>query len=655
MTCLSRRHFLLSGSALSGLVMLHPFSARAQGGQAHLRLIATTDLHCHVQPYDYYADKPVDTVGLSRTGSIVETIRAEAVNAILFDNGDYLQGNPMGDYIAYSKGMAAGDIHPVIAGMNTLGYAAGTLGNHEFNYGIDFLEKVNAGANFPIVCANFAKSLGATPTEDQLFAKPYVIVDTTLIDGAGASHPLRLGVIGFVPPQIMQWDRAHLEGSFFARDILEAARAWVPVLREEGVDLVVALAHTGIDASPETEMMENAAFHLAGIEGIDAVITGHQHKVWPGKDFSGEGFAPETGLVNGKPAVMAGFWGSHLGVIDLMLERDGAGWRLMGSESSVRPIYERMEDRSIKALVGDFAPAIAATAAAHEATLAYVRAEVGQSSAPLYSYFALVADDPSVQIVSLAQMWYVADQLKGTAHEGLPILSAAAPFKAGGRGGPEYYTDVAAGPIAIKNVADLYLYPNTLQAVRITGAQVREWLERSAGAFNQIEPGKSDQLLLNPDFPSYNFDTIDGVSYRIDLSQPARYDNDGKVVAPEAHRIIDLMFEGKPVDPAQDFVVASNNYRASGGGHFPGADGSTVILQAPDTNRDVLVRYIHAMGTIAPSADANWGFAPVAGATALYDTGPKAAAYLDDIRARGLAIEPAGEGPDGFARFRITL
>ena len=307
------------------------------------------------------------------------------------------------------------------------------------------------------------------------------------------------------------------------------------------------------------------------------------------------------------------------------------------------------------ALSTDFAPAIAATAAAHQATLAYIRAEVGKTDAPLYSYFALVADDPSVQIVSRAQIWYVADQLKGTEHEGLPILSAAAPFKAGGRGGPDYYTDVPAGPVAIKNVADLYLYPNTIQAVRITGAEVREWLERSAGMFNRIVPGEADQLLLNPDFPSYNFDTIDGVTYRIDLTQPARYDDEGKVVEPEAHRITGLNFDGKPIDEAQEFVIATNNYRASGGGHFPGADGSTVILQAPDTNRDVIVRYIHEKGTVAPEADANWGFAPVAGASVLYDTGPKAAAYLDDIRARGLAIEPAGDGPDGFARFRITL
>jgi 2',3'-cyclic-nucleotide 2'-phosphodiesterase/3'-nucleotidase len=636
-------------------VMLHPFSARAQAGQAHLRILSTTDLHCHVQPYDYYADKPNDTMGLARTASIIEAIRAEATNTLLVDNGDYLQGNPMGDYIAYARGMKDGDMHPVIAGMNTLGYGAGTLGNHEFNYGIDFLEKVNAGANFPIVCANFARSLGATPREDDLFAPPYVILDHTLTDGAGAEHPIRIGLIGFVPPQIMQWDRAHLEGSFQTRDILEAARAWVPQLREEGVDLVIALSHSGIDAGPVSDGMENASFHLAAVEGIDAIVTGHAHRVWPGKDYEGEGFDPEAGTINGKPAVMAGFWGSHLGLIELMLERDGDGWRIAGTQSSVRPIYERGEDRSITALVGDYAPAIEATAAVHEETLAYVRAEVGKTSAPLHSYFALLADDPSVQIVSLAQTWYVAQLLKGTDHEALPILSAAAPFKAGGRGGPDYYTDVPTGPVAIKNVADLYLYPNTLQAVRITGDQVREWLERSAGMFNQITAGGPDQLLINPDFPAYNFDTIDGVTYEIDLTQPARYDNDGQVVAPDAHRIVNLMFDGQPIDPAQEFVVATNNYRASGGGHFPGADGSTVILQAPDTNRDVIVRYIVENGTISPSADGNWKFASAGGATVLYDTGPKAETYLEDIRSRGIAIEPAGEGPDGYARYRVTL
>ena len=305
---LTRRRFLATAAA-GGFVMLHPFSARAQGGQAHLRVISTTDLHCNVQPYDYYADKPVDTVGLARTGSIIEAIRAEATNTLLVDNGDYLQGNPMGDYIAYKRGMKAGDIHPVIAGMNTLAYEVGTLGNHEFNYGVEFLDLVNAGAEFPIVCANFASALGASPREDKLHLKPYVILERTLTDGAGAEQAIKVGLIGFVPPQIMLWDRGHLEGKFQTRDILEAARAWVPEMREAGADVVVALSHSGIDATADATMAENASLQLAGVEGIDAIVTGHQHRVWPSEDFSGEGIDLAAGTLNGKPATQGGLLG----------------------------------------------------------------------------------------------------------------------------------------------------------------------------------------------------------------------------------------------------------------------------------------------------------------------------------------------------------
>ncbi|MCW1934863.1 bifunctional 2',3'-cyclic-nucleotide 2'-phosphodiesterase/3'-nucleotidase [Pararhodobacter zhoushanensis] len=654
MTRLSRRAFLASSTAATSLVLLHPFSARAAAGQAHLRILTTTDLHCHAQAYDYYADRPVDTLGLARTASIIEEIRAEATNTLMVDNGDYFQGNPMGDWMAYEHGMNDGDIHPIIAAMNTLGYDCGTLGNHEFNYGVAFMDRVNAGANFPVVSANFASSLGETPLDDALHLPPYVILDKMLTDGDGTEMPIKIGIIGFLPPQILQWDRSHLEGQYNVRGIVEAATAWVPQMKAEGADIIVALSHSGIATGYEP-MMENASLYLAEVEGIDAIVTGHQHLVFPGSNHEGDGIDAEAGTLMGKPAVMAGFWGSHLGLIDLMLVRDGDSWRVDSAQSSTRPISQRNEDRSISALVGDYAPVVDATADAHASTLEYVRAEVGQTSVPLYSYFALVADDPSVQVVSDAQTWYVTEILKGTEHEGLPVLSAAAPFKAGGRGGAEYYTDVPVGPVAIKNVADLYLYPNTLMAVRITGAQVREWLERSAGMFNQIEPGVADQVLLNPAFPSYNFDVIDGVTYQIDLSQPSRYDNDGAVVAPDAHRIVNLQFNGAPIDDAAEFIVASNNYRAGGGGHFPGADGSTIIFRAPDTNRDIIVRYIIDNGTIAPAADGNWGFAPVEGATVLFETGPAAATYVDEIRARGVQMEAAGDGENGFALYRITL
>ncbi|MCK4711595.1 MAG: bifunctional 2',3'-cyclic-nucleotide 2'-phosphodiesterase/3'-nucleotidase, partial [Marinosulfonomonas sp.] len=396
--------------------------------------------------------------------------------------------------------------------------------------------------------------------------------------------------------------------------------------------IIIALSHSGITASKTDEGLENASLQLAMVEGIDAIMTGHQHLAFPGPKYAGiDGVDAEKGTLHGKPATMGGFWGSHMGLIDLMLERSGTEWKITGFVTEARPISKRNEDRSTTALVDSQQYVLASVQQQHDETLEYIRRAVGKTAAPLHSYFALVADDPSVQIVSIAQKWYIAEMLKGTEYAGLPILSAAAPFKAGGRGGPEYYTDVAVGDVAIKNVSDLYLYPNTVRAVKVTGAQLKGWLERSAGMFNQVEVGKADQVLLNPDFPSYNFDVIDGVTYEIDLSQPSRFGPKGEELNPTASRITNLMYNGKPVADDMEFIIATNNYRASGGGDFPGAMGDTIIFEAPDTNRDVLVRYIVEQGTINPQADANWRFKSLPGTTVLFDTGPKAQDYIDDL------------------------
>lgn len=648
---LNRRGFLAASASFAAL---HPFSAHASANRAHLRIMETTDLHVHIWPYDYYADRERDTMGLARTASIIREIRAEATNSVLYDNGDFLQGNPMGDYMAYERGMKDGDMHPIITALNTLEFDASTLGNHEFNYGLDFLMKSLAGANFPVISANVAKELGADPTKDTTLVPPYVILDKQVIDGAGQEHTVKIGLIGFVPPQIMNWDRRHLEGNVHARDIIESARAYVPVMKEQGADIIVALSHSGIAEAKHTDLMGNASVPLAAIDGIDAVLTGHHHNVFPSSTYEGmDAVDAAAGTIHGKPAAMGGFWGSHLGIIDLMLEVSGGEWRVVSHNSEARPISKRNEDRSVTALVESDQATLDSVADIHEATLAYVRRAVGKTSAPLHSYFALVADDPSVQIVSKAQSWYVSEMLKGTEYEGLPLLSAAAPFKAGGRGGPDYYTDVPVGDVAIKNVADLYLYPNTVRAVKVTGQQVKDWLERSAGIFNQVEAGKADQLLLDPNFPSYNFDVIDGVQYKIDLSQPSKYDPSGELINPETNRIVDLTYNGAPLDLGAEYVIATNNYRAGGGGSFPGADGSTTIFEAPDTNRDVIVRYIVEQGTINPTADDNWSFKPLADTSVLFDTGPKGVDVVDQVK--GVTIEPAGDGEDGFARYRIGL
>jgi 2',3'-cyclic-nucleotide 2'-phosphodiesterase / 3'-nucleotidase len=235
---------------------------------------------------------------------------------------------------------------------------------------------------------------------------------------------------------------------------------------------------------------------------------------------------------------------------------------------------------------------------------------------------------------------------------GLPILSAAAPFKCGGRGGPDYYTDVAAGPIAIKDIADLYVYPNSLRVVKVAGAALREWLERSASLFLRIDPRSSEpQPLLDAAFAAYDFDVVAGVTYAIDVTQRARYDSDGQLVAAESRRIVDLRYQGEPVNPAREFLVVTNSYRASGGGNFPGCDGSTIVSEAPDANRDVLLRYIVENRRVEPRAGGHWRLEPWGAlANVTFLTSPAAAKATPPS---GVSLTLLGPAPGGFAMYRV--
>jgi 2',3'-cyclic-nucleotide 2'-phosphodiesterase / 3'-nucleotidase len=649
----SRRSVLAGGLALAGASVTSGAVSQGANAMIKLRILETTDIHVHVHSYDYYRDQPDDTVGLARIASMVDKARAESRNTLLFENGDFLQGNPLGDLMAYERGFKGGDTHPVIRAMNQMKFDAGTLGNHEFNYGLDFLAKSLAGAKHPTVCANVVKGqLSGNVRSDDTLVRPYVILDRDVVDEAGGSHRLRVGVIGFTPPQIMQWDQAHLRGKVDTRDIVESARAWLPEMKERGADIIVALAHTGISSGPAQGKDENAALHLAFVPGIDVILTGHLHLVFPGpvfKDRPGVDF--EKGTLNGIPAVMAGFWGSHLGQIDLTLQKSGSEFKVVAHSVGTLPIFRREAGKVIP-LAEAKTELLASVQAEHEATLEYVRRPVGKTARAMDTYFSLIADSAALQVISDAQTWYTRPLLAGTPHAGLPLLSAVAPFKAGGRGGVEFYTQIPEGQLALKNVADLYIYPNTLKAVRVNGQQLKDWLEMSCGLFNQLKASDDEQPLINAAFPAFNFDMIDGVTYQIDLAQPAKFDGAGKVANAAANRIVGLAWQGRPVTPEQEFVVVTNNYRASGGGNFPGNDGKTIVLDAPDATRDVIIKFFQQTGTLDPKADGNWSLKAVPGAkNVVFDSNPRAKALVSTVK----GVSFAGDASNGFAKFRLDL
>lgn len=644
----------VSVAVLSGMLTL---AGPAMADTIKLRIIETTDIHTNVMDYDYYKDQPSQQIGLSRAATLVKQAREEAVNSVLVDNGDLIQGSPMGDYMA-AKGINAGEIHPVYKAMNQLDYDVGNIGNHEFNYGLEFLKNSIDGANFPYVSANvFDKKTG------EHYFKPYLIKTHTFKDTDGQSHEIKVGYIGFVPPQIMVWDKKNLEGKVFAEDITETAKKLVPQMKKEGADVIVAIPHSGISTDPYKLGAENSVYYLTEVEGIDAIAFGHSHAVFPGKDFAKlQGVDNAKGTINGVTAVMPGRWGSHVGVMDLMLKEKDGKWQVVEGQSEARPIFDKANKKSlaeadkgiVDALVDD-----------HKGTREFVNQPIGKANDVMYSFLALVQDDPTIQIVNLAQKDYVERFIQGDPDlEGIPVLSAAAPFKVGGRkDDPNGFTEVESGQLTFRNAADLYLYPNTLVAMKVKGKEVHEWLECSAGQFNHIDVNSTKpQSLINWDsFRTYNFDVMDGVNYQIDVTQPPKYDADCKVINPDSQRIVNLTYNGKPVDPKQNFIIATNNYRAYSA-TFPGTGPDFIAFDSPDENRSVVAAYISRIskeqGEVTPSADNNWSFAPIKSDNKLdvrFETSPsdKAAQF---IKEKGqYPMKRVATDEVGFAIYQIDL
>lgn len=634
--------FFALGLAWSGPLQAAP----AKPATLKLRLLQTSDLHMNLLNYDYYQDRETDDYGLAKTITLIQRARAEAPNHLLFDNGDLLQGNPLGDLVARIQPLRKGDTHPAYKVLNLLGVDAANVGNHEFNYGLPFLRQALAGASFPYVSANVMER-GAQGQVRHAFT-PFVLLKRQFKDEAGRMQTLKIGVIGFVPPQIMQWDRRHLQGRVEARDIVETARALVPRMRAQGADLVVALAHSGFEKTEQGHLAENTVAELARVPGIDALLFGHAHAEFPSAQFAGyPGVDLVQGRIHGVPAAMPGRWGDHLAVVDLELQRQGRRWAVRHSRAELRPIMDRASRRALVKADPMVAHVIARE---HADTLQALRAPVAHSEVAIHSYFSQVQPSLAVDLVARAQLAYLERAVQGTALEGLPLLSAAAPFKAGGRQGWNFYTDIPPGPLAAKHVADLYLYPNQIKVLKLTGAELREWLEMSAGQFRRIDPaGPAEQELLDDDFRAYNFDMIAGLSYEIDLSQPARYTTEGLRTPAQGHRIVQLRYQGQAVDAQAEFLVVTNSYRANGGGNFPGLGPARIVVDAPDENRQSVAQYLASTAEFKPSRSSDWRIRPVPGVKLRFVSGAGGIAHL----AQTPSIKLVETRPDGSALYEL--
>ena len=614
-----------------------------EGQTVDVRILATTDLHTNLVNYDYYQDKPVETLGLAKTAVLIEKAKKENPNVLLVDNGDTIQGTPLGTYKAIVDPVEKGEQHPMYAALQALGFEAGTLGNHEFNYGLDYLNRVIETAGMPLVNANVLD-----PATGKFIYQPYKIIEKTFTDTQGRLTTVKIGVTGIVPPQILNWDKANLEGKVVVRDSVEAIRDIIPEMRKAGADITLVLSHSGIGDDKYEKGEENEGYQIASLPGVDAVVTGHSHAEFPSGNGSGfyekyPGVDGVNGKINGTPVTMAGKYGDHLGVIDLKLNYTDGKWKVTDSKGSIRKV-------DTKSNVAD-QRVIEIAQESHQGTINYVRQQVGTTTAPITSYFALVKDDPSVQIVNNAQLWYAKQELAGTPEANLPTLSAAAPFKAGTRGDATAYTDIPAGPIAIKNVADLYLYDNVTAILKVNGAQLKEWLEMSAGQFNTIDPtNPQPQNLVNTNYRTYNFDVIDGVTYEFDITQPNKYDREGKLANPNASRVRNLKYQGKEIDPNQEFIVVTNNYRSNG--NFPGVREANLNRLLNLENRQAIINYILAVKNINPSADQNWHFADtIKGLDLRFLTADKA---KNLIGTDGDIVYLAESSQEGFGEYKFV-
>ncbi|GAA1790868.1 5'-nucleotidase C-terminal domain-containing protein [Agromyces lapidis] len=575
---LSRRNVLIGMSAAGALAAAGwPGVANAAPGDKSVTItvMGTSDLHTNVVNWDYYkdatySDSAGNAVGLARVASVVKQIRADrgADRTLLFDAGDTIQGTPLGFYYATVEPVTeTGATHPMAAQMNALGYDAVALGNHEFNYGLDFLDHWISQMDAPVLAANAVHAGTKVPRYT-----PYTIT-TLKVKGR---PPIRVGVLGLTNPGVVIWDKANVDGRVEVQGLVEAAARWVPVMRSEGADIVIVSAHSGDSGTSSYSgdlPVENAAALVAEqVAGIDAILFGHAHREVP------ERFV--TNLATGKQVIMSEpkNWGQRVSVFDLGLEFERGRWRVATSTAMTVNTNTVVDDPEFVALVRG----------QHDAVVTYMNTAVANSTEAMSAAEACWKDTAILDYVNVVQTETVRAAVAGTPEASLPIVSIAAPFNRA--------ASFPAGPVTIKDVAGLYIYDNTLMASVLTGKQIREYLEFSAEYFTLVAPdapvdpaawtnAPTPRAAFTPD---YNYDQFSGVEYTIDLSKPI------------GQRISPLSYDGAPVADDQRFLVAVNNYRQSGGGGFPHIATAPVVYNAQVAIREAIVAYASAAGTIDP-------------------------------------------------------
>ncbi|MDX6355265.1 MAG: 2,3-cyclic-nucleotide 2-phosphodiesterase / 3-nucleotidase [Streptomyces sp.] len=539
-----------------------------------LRVLGTTDLHGHALNWDYFTNAEYDDtthndVGLAKIATLVSQARQEKGHdrTLLIDAGDIIQGTQLSYYYARVEpitGRHSGPRHPMALAMNHLKYDAAALGNHEFNYGIPLLRAFQQQCDFPLLAANAVDAKTLKP------AFPPYLVKEIHVPGAPS---VKVGILGLTNPGIAVWDKANVQGQLSFPGLVEQAKIYVPKLRALGCDVVICTDHSGLDGSTSygdaVPYPENASSLVAAqVPGIDAILVGHTHVERPCTFVTNE--------ATGKTVVLSEplYWGMRLSVFDIDLEFTRDGWQVTAITAEVRNANTVAEDPATAKLVKD----------EHDKVVAYVNQVVGTCEEAMSAAEATYKDTPIIDFINLVQADTVTAALAGGAYASLPVLSEASCFSRSAA--------IPAGQVSLRDVAGLYIYENTLTAKILTGAEVKDYLEWSAAYYVQTAPDAPVDVkaITNANnTPDYSYDILSGVSYDIDIAQPV------------GSRIANLTHAGAPVDPAAQFVLAVNNYRASGGSNYPHIAAAPQVWSSSDEIRNTIIAWVQAHGAIDPA------------------------------------------------------